>query len=472
MGNPKAFLTVHRHEAGYRPIHDRITDYSEVEQTLNTRDRREQASRCMDCGVPFCHWACPIGNKQPEWQDALYRGKWREAYEILDQTCDFPEFTGRICPALCEKSCVLNLSCEEPVTIRENEAAIIETAFREGYVKPDMPIRNGKKVAIIGSGPAGLTAANRLNKQGFEVTVFEKDERPGGLLRYGIPNFKLSKKIIDRRLKVMEASGITFRCNTEIGKDIKGKALLKEYDAICLAMGAEFPRDLPIEGRNLKGVHFALELLSQQNRVLGGAVIPANERITCKNKKVLVIGGGDTGSDCVGTANRQEAISVTQIEIMPMPPKGENPNTPWPQWPVIYKTTSSHQEGCTRRWCLTSNKFIGEKGVLKSVEIEEIEWIPNPKGGRPTMKKTGKIEIIEADIVLLAMGFIHPIQKGIIKELDLKLDGRGNVETDAKGLTSNAKVFAAGDVTSGASLVVRAMASAHDAAAAITQTLL
>jgi len=472
MGNPKAFLTVHRHEAGYRPIHDRITDYSEVEQTLNTRDRREQASRCMDCGVPFCHWACPIGNKQPEWQDALYRGKWREAYEILGQTCDFPEFTGRICPAPCEKSCVLNLSCEEPVTIRENEASIIETAFHEGYVKPDKPTRNGKKVAVIGSGPAGLAVANRLNKQGFEVTVFEKDERPGGLLRYGIPNFKLSKKIIDRRLKVMEASGIIFRCNTEIGKDLKGKTLLKEYDALCLAMGAEVPRDLPIEGRNLKGVHFALELLSQQNRVLGGAVIPANERITCKNKKVLVIGGGDTGSDCVGTANRQEAISVTQIEIMPMPPKKKNPNTPWPQWPVVHKTTSSHEEGCVRRWCLTSNKFIGEKGVLKSVEIEEIEWIPNPKGGRPTMKKTGKKEIIEADIVLLAMGFIHPVQKGIIKELDLKLDGRGNVETDAKGLTSNAKVFAAGDVTSGASLVVRAMASAHDAAAAITETLL
>lgn len=269
MGNPRAFLTIHRQEAGYRPVEDRIDDFSEVEQTLNSSDRRRQASRCMNCGVPFCHWACPLGNKQPEWQDFLYKGQWREAYHVLEQTCDFPEFTGRICPALCEKSCVLKLSCDEPVTIRENEVAIIEAAFREGLVQPVTPVRNGKRVAVIGSGPAGLTVANQLNRKGYEITVFEKDELPGGLLRFGIPNFKLSKNIIDRRIRLMEKEGIRFRVNTMVGKEILAKDIVKEYDAVCIAIGAETPRDLPIEGRNLKGVHFALELLGQQNRPFG-----------------------------------------------------------------------------------------------------------------------------------------------------------------------------------------------------------
>ena len=331
MGNPKAFLTVPRQEAGYRPVHDRIMDFSEVEQTLNTSERKLQASRCMDCGVPFCHWACPLGNRPPEFQDAMYKGKWKEAYEILTGTNDFPEVTGRIWPALCEKSCVLKLSMDAPVTIREDEAAIIEAAFREVYVQPRQYERNGKSVAVIGSGPAGLAAANQLNRRGYTVTVFEKLEYVGGLLRFGIPNFKLSKSVIDRRVAVMEAEGITFKVNADI--DVTN--LPEGFDAYCICTGTPQARDLNIPGRELKGIHFAMEMLAQQNRVLAGQRIPEEERITAKGKHVLVIGGGDTGSDCIGTSNRQGALSVTQIEIMPKPPVGHIPNTPWPQWPVV-----------------------------------------------------------------------------------------------------------------------------------------
>ena len=471
MGNPRAFLTIHRQEAGYRPIHDRIDDFSEVEQTLNSSDRRTQASRCMDCGVPFCHWACPLGNKQPEWQDMLYKSRYREAYHVLAQTDDFPEFTGRVCPALCEKSCVLKLSCDEPVTIRENEAAIVEAAFREGYIQPIQPVRNGKKVAVIGSGPAGLTAANRLNHMGYEVTVFEKDELPGGLLRFGIPNFKLGKNIIDRRLRILEQEGIKFRLNTMVGKEILAKDVVDNFDAVCVAIGSEVPRDLPIEGRNLRGVPFALELLGQQNRLLEGISIPPKSQINCKGKKVLVIGGGDTGSDCVGTANRHGAISVTQIEIMPKPPVGYNPATPWPMYPQILKTSSSHEEGCIRRWNLSSNRFIGDKNNLVGVEVEEVEWIPNPNGGRPQMKLTGKKEIIEADFAFLAMGFLHPEQEGLIKELQLATNARKNIAVTDDLQVANTKIFAWGDAVSGASLVVKAMASGRKAAQSIDNYL-
>jgi len=439
MGDPKAFLTIRRQEAGYRPVYERITDYSEVE-TLNTHDRKLQASRCMDCGVPFCHWACPLGNKQPEWQDALYKGKWKEAYEILAATCDFPEFTGRICPALCEKSCVLKLSCDEPVTIRENEVAIIEAAFREGYVIPVMPQRNGKQVAVIGAGPAGLAAANQLNRKGYTVTLFDKAEAPGGLLRFGIPNFKLNKNIIDRRIQLLKAEGIRFEMNTTIDPT----HLPEGFDAYCICTGAETPRDLLIPGRELKGIHFALEMLSQQNRIVEGQTFSKDKLVSAKGKKVLVIGGGDTGSDCIGTSIRQGAISVTQIEIMPQPPVGHNDATPWPQWPVVLKTTSSHEEGCTRRWSLTSNQFIGKNGKVTGVEVEQVEWTPSADGGRPTMVPTGKKEIIEADIVLLAMGFLKPEQPEFPKN-----------------------VFIAGDAATGASLVVRAMAGGRKIAAKI-----
>jgi len=465
MGNPRAFLNIPRQEAGYRPVLERIYDYSEVEQTLNTNDRLEQASRCMDCGVPFCHWACPVGNKQPEWQDLLYNGRWKEAYYVLAEKCDFPEFTGRICPALCEKSCVLKLSTDEPVTIRENEAAIAEVAFREGYINDIKPAeRNQKTVAVIGSGPAGLAAANRLNMKGYNVTVFEKDELSGGLLRFGIPNFKLGKEVVQRRVQLMEDQGVKFRMNTMVGKDILAKDVVNTFDAVCVSIGAEVPRDLPIEGRSLKGVHFAMEFLSQQNRLLEGIEIPTKSIINAKGKKVLVIGGGDTGSDCVGTSIRQGATSVTQIEIMPQPPVDHNEATPWPMYPQVLKTSSSHEEGCTRRWNLASCRFIGERGRLTGIEVETVEWTTPIVGGQAEMKKTGKTEIIEVDIVFLAMGFVHPEQDGLIKELQLATNDRKNISIDAKGKTNIEKVFACGDAASGASLVVRAMAAGRDTA--------
>ena len=444
MGNPKAYITVPRQESGYRPIHDRIADFGEVEQTLNSRDRMLQASRCMECGVPFCHWACPLGNKQPEWQDALYKGEWEYAYRLLNQTNDFPEFTGRICPALCEKSCVLKLSIDSPVTIRENEGAIAETAFREGYVKPQTYARNGKKVAVIGAGPAGLALANQLNQRGYEVTVFDKNEAPGGLLRYGIPNFKLNKAIVDRRLAVMTAEGIKF----ENSKEIDLNKLPEGFDAYGICTGTPTARDLNIPGRELNGIHLALEMLSQQNRILAGRQFAKDELVNAKGKNVLVIGGGDTGSDCIGTSHRQGALSVTQIEIMPQPPEGHNPATPWPQWPIVMKTTSSHEEGCTRRWCLNSNKFIGKNGKVTGVEVEEVEWLPNPEGGRPTMKPTGKVEVIKAELVLLAMGFLKPQHPEYAPN-----------------------VFLAGDAASGASLVVRAIASGRQTAIKIDEYL-
>lgn len=440
MGNPKAFLTIPRQEAGYRPVHDRIADFGEVEQTLNVSDRRLQASRCMDCGVPFCHWACPLGNRPPEFQDAVFRGRWKEAYEILSQTNDFPEFTGRICPALCEKSCVLKLSMDAPVTIREDECAVIETAFQEGYVQPRQYERNGKKVAVIGSGPTGLAAANQLNQKGYEVTVFEKQEYVGGLLRFGIPNFKLQKGIINRRIQVMETEGIVFQTNA----DIDLNHLPEGFDAYCICTGTPEARDLKIPGRELKGIHFAMEMLAQQNRVLAGQTFSKEERISAKGKHVLVIGGGDTGSDCIGTSNRQGAVSVTQIEIMPKPPVGQNPATPWPQWPVVLKTSSSHEEGCERRWSLTSNQFIGENGHVTGVEVEEVEWVPNPEGGRPIMRPTGKKEILKADLVLLAMGFLKPEHPAYAEN-----------------------VFLAGDAATGASLVVKCIAGGRKAAADI-----
>ena len=438
MGNPKAFLTIPRQEAGYRPVHDRIHDFGEVEQTLNSKDRRTQASRCMDCGVPFCHWACPLGNKPPEWNDALYKGDYELAYRLLNSTNDFPEFTGRICPALCEKACVLNLTIHEPTTNREDEAAITEMAFQENFVRIEQPERNGKKVAVIGAGPAGLVAANQLNLKGYSITVFEKNEAPGGLLRYGIPNFKLNKAIIDRRIEVLEKEGIEFRYN----QNIDVTKLPEGFDAYIICTGTPTARDLKIPGRDLKGVYLALEMLSQQNRVLAGMEFKKDELVNAKGKDVLVIGGGDTGSDCIGTAHRQGCRSVTQIEIMPRPVEGPcDPKNPWPEYPRTLKTTSSHEEGCTRRWNINSLEFLGKDGKLTGVKVQEIEWKPNPEGGRPLMVEKGKPEVIKCEMALLAMGFLKPEQPQFAEN-----------------------VFVAGDAANGASLVVRAMASGRQAA--------
>ena len=449
MGNPKAFLEIHRQEAGYRPLHDRIHDFGEVEQTLNTRERKLQASRCMDCGVPFCHWACPLGNKPPEWNDALYKGEWERAYHLLSATNPFPEFTGRVCPALCEKACVLNLVTHEPTTNREDEAAITEAAFREGYVKVRHPRRNGMKVAVIGAGPAGLAAAHDLNLKGYAVTVFEKEEAAGGLLRWGIPNFKLNKAIIDRRLRLLEQEGVSFHYGTMVTWN-EGKPVLDEvFDAYVIATGTPTARDLRVPGRELRGVHFALEYLAQQNRVLAGVEFTKEERITARGKDVLVIGGGDTGSDCIGTAHRQGCKSVTQIEIMPKPVEGPvDPKNPWPNFPRTLKTSSSHEEGCVRRWNINTLEFIGKDGRLTHVRIQEIDWEPNPEGGRPIMVEKGKPELIKAELVLLAMGFLKPEHPQYAPN-----------------------VFVCGDAANGASLVVRAMASGKQTAEKVNQFL-
>ena len=446
MGNPKAFMEVARQEAGYRPLHDRILDFGEVEQTLNSKERRLQASRCMDCGVPFCHWACPLGNKAPEWNDALYKGDWELAYKLLNTTNPFPEFTGRVCPALCEKACVLNLFSHEPTTNRENEAAITEMAFREGYVSVRQPQRNGKKVAVIGAGPSGLAAADSLNMKGYSVTVFDRNEAPGGLLRYGIPNFKLNKAIINRRIDILKQEGIEFDCGKAVECD---DSFVARYDAVVIATGTPVPRDLKVPGRELKGVHFALEILSQQNRVLAGMEFSKEERITAKGKDVLVIGGGDTGSDCIGTAHRQGATSVTQIEIMPRPIDGpDDPANPWPNFPRTFKTTSSHEEGCIRRWNINTLEFLGEEGELTGVKVQEIDWKPNPEGGRPIMVEKGKPEIIKAELVLLAMGFFKPEHPAYPEN-----------------------VFICGDAANGPSLVVRALASGREAAEKVDKYL-
>lgn len=473
MGNPTAFLNIGRKEAGYRPVNDRIKDYGEVEQTLNAEDRRLQASRCMDCGVPFCHWSCPLGNRQPEWQDRLYKNDIKGAYELLTLTDDFPEFTGRVCPALCEKGCVLNKT-HEPVTIRENEAAIVERAFEEGVVVARPPRkRTGRKVAVIGSGPSGLACANQLNRMGHSVTVFEKNEAIGGLLRFGIPDFKLNKSVIDRRLDLMKVEGVEFVTGVEVGKDMPTDRLLEDYDAVCVAIGSGEPRNLSVEGRDLQGVHFALEFLQQQNRVNAGDEVAKADRITAKGKHVLVIGGGDTGSDCVGTANRQGAKSVTQIEIMPKPPVGENPATPWPYWPVILKTSSSHLEGCERRWLLDTRRFVDDgTGKVGSVEVEEVEWIRDPETGRMNLKHTGKKDTIKAELVLLAMGFVNPVQEGLVADLNVEKDARRNVRVDEHQQSSVEKVFAAGDASTGASLVVRCIASGRNAAKGINRFLM
>lgn len=471
MGNPKGFMQIGRKDAGYRPLNDRIYDYGEVEQTLDDKDRIDQAARCMDCGVPFCHWGCPVGSKIPEWQDMIYKADWKGAYEVLHSTNSFPEFTGRVCPAPCEKSCVLAIH-NEAVTIRENEASTVEHAFNLGYVLPRIPeIRTGKKVAVVGSGPAGLSAADLLNQAGHEVTVFEKNNAIGGLLRYGIPDFKLSKTIIDRRLEIFLDEGINFKPNVTVGVDVSKEELLAQFDAVILANGAEQARDLPVEGRELNGVHYAMEFLMQSNKRVAGEIIPEENLIHAKDKKVLVIGGGDTGSDCVGTSIRQKAKSVTQIEILPKPTAERADNNPWPYWPNTLRTSSSHLEGCERRWSLSTKRFIGENGEIKQVELVTVDWTKDNAGRWVMSERKGSEEIVDVDLVLLSMGFTQPDHNGLLDALGIEYDGRGNVKVNADKQTSIEKVFACGDIEAGASLVVRAIEAGKIAAMNVDEFL-
>ncbi|HLO59307.1 MAG TPA: glutamate synthase subunit beta [Bacteroidales bacterium] len=470
MGNPKGFIEIQRKVAGYRPLNERTSDFGEVEQTLNEQDRKDQAARCMDCGVPFCQWGCPVMNNMPEWQDAIYKGDWKNAIDLLHVTNNFPEFTGRICPAPCENACTLNIG-NEPVTIRENEAAAAERAFEAGFIVARPPqVRTGIKIAVVGSGPAGMACADLLNKWGHTVTLFEKDDAIGGLLRYGIPDFKLNKRVIDRRLEILAQEGLIFKTGTFVGRDIKGESMLKDFDAICLTIGAMKPRDLTVEGSDLKGIHYAMEFLTQQNKINRGIKIADEDRILATGKNVVVIGGGDTGSDCVGTSIRQGAKSVTQIEIMPKPSEKRKADNPWPYWANVLRYSSSHEEGCERKWSLSTKKCIGEKGQIKQLEVVEVDWVSN-NGKMNLVEKPETKHFMKADLVLLAMGFVHCVHEGIAEEFGLEFDARGNIKVDQHFQTSKSKVFAAGDAAIGASLVVRAIAQGRNLARSVDKYL-
>ncbi|MEJ5285365.1 MAG: glutamate synthase subunit beta [Brevinematia bacterium] len=469
MGDPKGFLKIKREKTKYRPVEERKKDFKEVALLRPIEKATEQASRCMDCGTPFCHWACPVGNYIPEWNDALYKKEYRKAYELLKATNNLPEITGRLCPALCEYSCVLGIN-DDPVTIRENELNIIEYAFSQGWVKAEPPVkRTGKKVAVIGSGPAGLACADQLNKAGHTVIVYEKADKVGGFLRYGIPEFKLEKHILDRRIKIYEEEGIIFKTNTEAGKDIDVKELLKEFDAICLTAGSRKPRDLAIPGRELEGIYFAVEYLTQANMRVSGKDI-ANF-IDAKDKDVIIIGGGDTGADCVGTAVRQGARSIRQIEIMPKPPESRTEDFPWPKYPMILRTSTSHEEGGERDWSILTKRFEGEEKVEKLI-CARVKFEKDPQTNRPVMKEIEGSEFtLKADLVILALGFLHPEHEGLISGLGVELDERGNVKTDGYYKTNIDKVFAAGDLRRGQSLIVWAISEGRKAAENIDKFL-
>ncbi|MFW6153990.1 MAG: glutamate synthase subunit beta [Planctomycetota bacterium] len=465
MADPRGFLTHRRQNVPYRPVEQRRRDNDEVSVPLSREDLVTQASRCMDCGVPFCHGAgCPLGNRIPEFNDLIYRSRWREASDLLHATNNFPEITGRICPAPCEAACTLNLG-DEPVLIRHIEYQIVERAFAEGWIRPLPPEeQSGKRVAVVGSGPAGLAVAQQLARAGHAVTVFEKDPKPGGLLRYGIPDFKLDKRILDRRLDQMIAEGVTFETNVVVGEDLSARYLRRTFDAICLAKGSGEPRDLVVQGRGLDNVHFAMAFLAQQNRRAAGDLDPAEEEIVATGKHVIVIGGGDTGADCVGTAVRQGAASVTQIEILPEPPVGTNPQTPWPSYPRILRTSSSHEEGCKRLWSVRTTRLAGIQAV-RELHGVKVDW--TEKDGRRVMTDVpGSAFTLKADLVLLALGFVHVVHSGLVESMGLALDDRGNITVNNYH-TSVEGVFATGDASAGASLVVRAIAAGREAAEAI-----
>ena len=456
MGDLRGFLKVARQDTSNRNVCERVKDYREVSKLRTEKKSQEQASRCMDCATPFCHWGCPIGNYIPEWNDYMFHGNWKRALLLLDATNNLPEITGRVCPALCEYACVLSIT-NDAVTIRENELALIEFGFKNGLIKPK-PVkkRTGKKVAIIGSGPAGLSCAAQLNRAGHSVTVFERDDKLGGILRYGIPDFKLEKRIIDRRIDIWKTEGVVFKTGIDVGADYSVKKLLDEFDAVCLTGGSRVPRDLKIPGRDLKGVYFAMDYLEQSNRKTAGEKISAKEFIDSKGKNVVVMGGGDTGSDCVGTACRQGAKSVTQVEVLTKPSFQRTKDMPWPEYPLLLKTSSSHEEGCERCWSVKTERFIGKLGRVKKLSCV----------------KDGKKIDIEADLVILAIGFVHPEKKGLLNDLKVDFDKRNNVETDGDYMTSVKGVFCAGDMRRGQSLVVWAISEGRDCASSIDRYLM
>jgi len=473
MGEVKGYLKYERKDLPKRSVEERLKDWKELYLEIAEEELRQQGARCMDCGVPFCHWGCPLGNVIPDLNDLAYRGKWEEAVKMLYRSNNFPDFTGRICPALCENSCVLAIN-QPAVTIKNIEREIVEKGYELGIIKPHPPkIRTGRKVAIVGSGPAGLACADQLNKAGHSVVVYEKNEFIGGLLTLGIPEFKLEKRIVRRRLDIMEAEGVEFKTEVYVGKDISLDELRSKYDAIVLCNGAEQPRDLPVPGRELKGIYFAMEYLTQQTRILLGCDIKEDERITAKGKKVLVIGGGDTGSDCVGTANRQGAVSVKQFELLPRPPKERAEDNPWPEWAIIERKSTSHEEGVEQEFQVMTKAFLGEGGIVKKVKAVRLEFGPkDPQTGRRPMKEIAGTEFeIEVDLVLLAMGFLGPVKSGIIEQAGIELNERGAVKTDDNYMTNIEGVFAAGDMRIGQSLVVRAINEGRAAAIGVHRWL-
>jgi len=468
MGKPTGFMEITRQDRNYTPVDERITHFDEFFVPLADDDLGRQGARCMDCGIPFCHQGCPVNNIIPDWNDMVYRGDWRQALDVLHSTNNFPEFTGRICPAPCEAACTLNIT-DEPVTIKSIECAIVDRGWQEGWIEPQVSARSsGKRVAVVGSGPAGMACAQQLARAGHRVMVFEKNIKVGGLLRYGIPDFKMSKALIDRRMAQMQAEGVVFRTNSHVGDNVNPMSLLINFDAVALTGGSELPRDLPVPGRELDGVHFAMRFLSQQNRRVSGELITDNLEILAKDKHVIVIGGGDTGSDCVGTSIRQGAASVTQMEIMPQPPEHEDKGATWPDWPMKLRTSSSQDEGCERDWSVATQSFEGTDGRVTALNCIRLDW----SGGKMTEVEGSEFQL-KADLVLLAMGFVNPVHDGMLDSFGVDYDPRGNVEADTDDYaTSIDKVFAAGDMRRGQSLVVWAIREGRQCARAVDEYLM
>ena len=473
MGNPTGFLEIDKKERNYEDPKDRLKHFKEFIVPLTNEEVSKQGSRCMDCGIPYCHQGCPVNNLIPDWNDLVYKHEWKKALDTLHSTNNFPEFTGRICPAPCEAACTLNLT-DNPVSIKTIECSIVDYGWEKGWIKPQLPKKHtDKKVAIIGSGPAGLACAQQLARLGHSVVVYEKNERIGGLLRIGIPDFKMEKTLIDRRMAQMQSEGVQFKTNSEIGNNISTNQIIDNFDAVSVCIGSEVPRNLEVKGRNLKGIHFAMDFLSQQNDMVAGKTISKDILISAKGKKVLVIGGGDTGSDCVGTSNRQGATSVHQLELLPQPPVNENKQLTWPNWPMKLRTSTSHQEGCERQWSILTKSFEGnENGEVTKLICVEVEWKKSEDGSMKMIEVQDSEFEIEADLVLLAMGFIHPIHEGLVNNLSLKLDQRGNVKADETSFkTSSDKVFVAGDCRRGQSLVVWAISEGRKCAERIDNFL-